>query len=333
MTTSQTATATVTAPWFSSPAIALPASALADPSLKIRAKLILVSIASLAGADGSTAPLTKGAIAAACGLPATNLARELRELVAAGWLEVSRQPGASNVYQLHEPQVQPQSRNKPKVVAEAVAAQHAMPDFAPLRPLQPGTDLIPLSKLRSRVSSAQVTTSQATVSKVEKHDNSWLVSFAFEDDSAVSTIFLGAAKPCEIGDTATVDVRTWQGRRSIAGGAACGVRWIDHHPAPRAEFKVVDLVVSELNRYATPAGRVYVSLLGQSDQWHAKASLPETNVPKGIDVGSLIRISRRDGGLITPEFAGADCATGMMPHLEIAGEGYVVQPVLPEAFA
>jgi hypothetical protein len=301
------------APWFSSPAISIPASALADPTLKLRTKVILASIAAIAGPDGRTRPISKGVIAAACGLPATNLARELRELASAGWLEVSHQPGSSSVYQLKEPHLKDDTMEP--VRKSEVSCSRAMTLAGAAR------------RMSGRLAATPVTTRAATVVRVEDHDNSWLVSFSLPDNSTVSTIFQGGAKPCEIGDTANVDVRDWQGRKSIAGGAACGVHWVDHHPAPSTEIKEVELVVSELNRYATPAGRVFVSLLGRGEQFQAQASLPDTNVPRGIEVGSLIRISRRDGGLIAPDIHYRNILPerNLLPQLEFAGEAYVIE--------
>ena len=290
------------AQWISGRTISLPASALVDPKLKIRTKLILAAIAAVAGRNGHTKPISKGEIAAACGLPATNMARELRELVAAGWLEVSHQPGSSSIYRLKEPM--PQAEDTKSVYkSEAPTTQSNM-----------------------KMLGAQMTTCAGTVAKMEKHNNSWLVSFSLPDASSVSTIFLVATRPCEIGDTAKVDVREWNGRKNIAGGAACGVHWISHHPSSPIELKVVEIVVSEFDRYATPAGHVLVSLLGKSDQLQAKASLPDAIVPKDIEVGSLIRISRRDGGLIV-----LDTGQNILDEidrpsrLEIAGDAYIIE--------
>lgn len=287
--------------WFSGRTISLPASALVDPKLKIRTKLILAAIAAVAGRNGRTKSISKGEIAAACGLPATNMARELRELVAAGWLEVSRQPGSSSIYRLKEPK--PRPNNAVSVYGFKVK--------------------VPTTRSEMKMSDARMTTCTGTVAKMEKHNNSWLVSFTLPDASSVSTIFLVATKPCEIGDTAKLDVREWNGRKNIAGGAACGVHWINHHPSSPIEFKVVEIVVSEFDRYATPAGHVFVSLLGKSDQLQAKASLPDAIVPKGIEVGSLIRISRRDGRLIVLD---TDLDEIDQPsRLEIAGDAYIIE--------
>ncbi|MDP1527104.1 MAG: helix-turn-helix domain-containing protein [Rhodocyclaceae bacterium] len=299
------------AQWFFGRTVSLPASALADPKLKIRSKLILAAIAAIAGRSGRTKPISKGEIAAACGLPATNLARELRELVAAGWLEVSRQPGSSSIYRLNEP--------KPQAMDAGAVSKPDVPTTQPNTP----------NKLR--MSDTRVTTCIGTVTKMEKHNNSWLVSFTLTDESTVSTIFPGVLNPCETGDSAHLYVREWQGRKIISGGFSTGVHWINHHPPVPVDLKTVEIVVSELDHYATPAGRVYVSIVGKSDTMQAKASFPETQVPREIEVGSLVRISRRDGGLMSPDIT-QNVFSGLPPvsQLEIAGESFIVESIGPQ---
>lgn len=279
--------------WFSGESAILPVAALANPDLKIRTKLVFAAIASLVGPDGLTPAIGKKAIAARAGLPATNLARELRELVESGWLEVRRQPGTNSIYRLKTPDVQGSSPR----------ARAAEPDPVPVE---------------QRLSDAPVITRKATVAMVTRHGNSWHVAFSLEDDSRVGTIFTECDRPCEPGETAYLKVREWKGRKGIAGGAAGGIEWIDHKPVPPPIVaKAFDLVVSDLKRFGTPAGLIYASFNAAGAEITASAMLAEQQLPPGIGDGARIRVARADGAPITVWRSEA--------HLEIGGNGYVVE--------
>lgn len=268
--------------WFSGDSAILPVAALENPDLKIRTKLVLAAIASHAGPDGLTPAIGKKAIAARAGLPATNLARELRELVESGWLEIRRQPGTNSVYRL----------KTPGAAAPAVS---------------------------ERLADAPVSTREATVATVTRHGNSWHVAFTLEDGSRVGTIFTECDRPCEPGETARLKVREWKGRKGIAGGAAGGIEWIDHQPVPPPiEARSFELVVSDFKRFGTPAGLIYVSFKAAGDGITASAMLAEQHLPAGVADGARIRVSRGDGAPIAVWRSEA--------HLEIGGNGYVIEP-------
>lgn len=279
--------------WFSGDYGILPIEVLANPDLKIRTKLVLAAIASLAGPDGLTPAIGKKAIAARAGLPPTNLARELRELVESGWLEVRRQPGTNSIYRLKTPDVQGGSPR----------AQAAEP--APLPAEQ-------------RLSDAPVVTRKATVAMVTRHGNSWHVAFSLEDGSRVGTIFTECDRPCEPGETAYLKVREWKGRKGIAGGAADGIEWIVHKPVPPPIIaKSFDLAVSDLKRFGTPAGLIYASFSAAGDGITASAMLAEQQLPAGLADGARIRVARADGAAMT--------VWRSEPHLDIGGNGYAIE--------
>jgi len=222
--------------WFSGRAACIPLVALADTRLKTRTRLVLLALAALAGRDGRTGTLSKGEIAARCGLPATNLARELRELVAAGWLSVERQPGASSVYRLSLP---PDLADETDTAPPAGEARRAKTDASrPSRgPRRKTTPTVTADDATDGATSvaARILAQPVKVARMRRHGNSWLVSFTLDDRAMVSTIFPGPCQPCAPSDTAMLDVRNWRGRLSIAGGAAAGVHWLSHHPAqPKA---------------------------------------------------------------------------------------------------
>lgn len=284
------------AQWFSGDYGVVPLKALANPDLKIRTKLVFASIASCAGPDGCTPAISKKTIAARAGLPATNLARELRELVESGWLEVERQPGANSAYRLRMPgaktKQQPSQANFPVPVGKPTAA--------------------------ARLADAPVVIQTGTVATVERHGNSWLVAFTLEDGSRVGTLFTDCDEPCEPGDTARIKVREWKGRKGIAGGAANGIQWMRHHPVPPPiEARSFELGVSGLKRFGTPAGRMYISFTAQGGSLRASAMLPEQQLPAGVTDGARIRVSRSDGSLIT--------VGRKESHLEISGNDYVIE--------
>lgn len=279
--------------WFSGDYGILPIEVLANPDLKIRTKLVLAAIASLAGPDGLTPAIGKKAIAARAGLPPTNLARELRELVESGWLEVRRQPGTNSIYRLKTPDVQGGSPR----------TQAAEP--APLPAEQ-------------RLSDAPVVTRKATVAMVTRHGNSWHVAFSLEDGSRVGTIFTECDRPCEPGETAYLKVREWKGRKGIAGGAADGIEWIVHKPVPPPIVaKSFDLAVSDLKRFGTPAGLIYASFRAAGDGITASAMLAEQQLPAGLADGARIRVARADGAAMT--------VWRSEPHLDIGGNGYAIE--------
>lgn len=280
--------------WFSGPAILLPLAALADPALKVRTKLVLAAIASHAGPDGITPAIGKKAIAASAGLPPTNLARELRELVDGGWLEVRRQPGTNSIYRLRIPRGRDGG-------AEARA--------------EPGSAQMPAEQ---RLSDAPVVTRKATVAMVTRHGNSWHVAFTLEDGSRVGTIFTECDRPCEPGETAYLKVREWKGRKGIAGGAADGIEWIVHKPVPPPIVaKSFDLAVSDLKRFGTPAGLIYASFSAAGDGITASAMLAEQQLPAGLADGARIRVARADGAAMT--------VWRSEPHLDIGGNGYAIE--------
>lgn len=284
------------AQWFSGDCGIVPLKALANPELKIRTKLVLASIASCAGPDGCTPAISKKTIASRAGLPATNLARELRELVESGWLEVERQPGANSAYRLR------------------------MPGEAKTRSYQTTQNLpVPVKATAAgRLADAPVTTQTGAVATVTRHGNSWLVAFALEDGSRVGTLFTDCDEPCKPGDTARIKVREWKGRKGIAGGAANGIQWLRHHPVPPPiEARSFELGVSGLKRFGTPAGRMYISFNAQGDMLRASAMLPEQQLPAGVADGARIRVSRSDGSLMT--------VGRKESYLEISGNDYVIE--------
>lgn len=277
--------------WFAGDFGIVPIEVLADPDLKIRTKLVLAALASHAGADGRTPAISKKTIASRAGLPPTNLAREIRELVESGWLEVQRQPGANSIYRLKTPGARPRSAPEP-----------ASPVPAP----------------EERLADAPVISKIATVTMVARHGSSWHVAFSLEDDSRVGTIFTDCDKPCEPGDTANIKVREWKGRKGIAGGAANGIQWIRHKPVPPPiEAKSFELLVADFKRFGTPTGLIYVSFSAEGNEIKASAMLAERQLPADVTNGSRIRVSRSDGGLMTVGRVEA--------HLDISGNGFVVE--------
>jgi hypothetical protein len=284
--------------WFSGECGILPLKALANPDLKIRTKLVLASIASCAGPDGRTAAISKKTIASRAGLPATNLARELRELVDSGWLEVERQPGANSAYRLRMP---------------GTKARQTIP----VAPQQ--TMLVPVGPVPVlRLADAPIILQTGTVESVTRHNNSWLVVFLLDDDSRITSLFTECSQPCRVGETAHLRVREWKGRKGIAGGATNGIHWLRRHPLPPPiEARYFDLGVSQLRRFGTPAGRMYISFTAANDLLSASAMLPEQQLPTGVADGSRIRVSRSDGTLIS--------VAGNEPHFEISGREFVIE--------
>lgn len=276
--------------------LTVPIELLADPDLKIRTKLVFVALASYAGEDGCTPAISKKTIASRAGLPSTNLAREIRELVESGWLEVQRQPGTNSIYRLKT--AGPNSHSTP---AQAL-------------PVQPSA--VP----EERLADAPVIAKIATVTMVVRHGSSWHVAFSLEDDSRVSTIFTDCDKPCEPGDTANIMVRAWKGRKGIAGGAANGIQWIQHKPVPPPiEAKQFELRVVNLQRFGTPNGLIYVSFSAEGNDIRASAMLAEHQLPAEVTNGSRIRVSRGDGCLMT--------VGRVESHLDISGKGFVIELV------
>lgn len=280
--------------WFSGDYGILPIEVLANPDLKIRTKLVLAAIASLAGPDGLTPAIGKKTIAARAGLPPTNLARELRELADSGWLEVRRQPGTNSIYRLRTPDARGDSPQ-----AQDVSGSIQLP-------------------AEQRLSDAPVVIRKATVAMVTRHGNSWHVAFVLEDGSRVGTIFTECDRPCEPGETANLKVREWKGRKGIAGGASGGIEWLVHKPVPSPIVaRAFELVVSDLKRFGTPAGLIYASFAAAGDGITASAMLPEQQLPAGLVDGLRIRVARADGAVMT--------VWRSEPHLDIGGNGYVIE--------
>ncbi len=278
--------------------LTVPIALLADPDIKIRTKLVFVALASYAGEDGCTPAISKKTIASRAGLPPTNLAREIRDLVESAWLEVQRQPGTNSIYRLKTPGPEPEPQSSP---------EQDLPVRASAAP-------------EERLADAPVIAKIGTVSMVIRHGSSWHVVFALEEDSRVSTIFTDCDKPCEPGDTANLNVREWKGRKGIAGGAANGIHWIKHKPVPPPiEARIFEMQVANFKRFGTPNGLIYVSFNAEGNEIRASAMLAEHQLPAEVTNGSRIRISRSDGRLMT--------VGRVESHLDISGKGFVIELV------
>lgn len=300
--------------WFSGRGVLIPLAALADTRLKGRSKLVLAAIASFAGPDGRTPAISKSEIAAVAGVTATNLARELRELIQAGWLAVDHQPGANSVYRLAAPE-------GGGGVASAVPGSDLVvrPRGGLVKSASGGTAHRSVGD-EDRLVDAPVFSRMAVVTAVAPIGRGSLVTFALDDGGQISTIFPDDAQPCQVGDTAQLQVRQWRQRMSIAGGSTSGVRWIAHRPGQRLpEAAAFDFLVSAVDRYATPSGLIFVSFVGEHSELRAVASVQEKFVPAGLANGMRIRVSRRDGALV--------CATPgcPLPQLDIVSDKFRIE--------